>query len=102
MGLDEWLLVVDVVAAPQTEDEWNRWYDEVHVPEILECPGFLEGARYVSDGSEDRRYLTIYKISGPDALDSREFAQKRGWRQFAPHVTWTSRIYHKRTGSQST
>jgi hypothetical protein len=79
--------VVSVTVAPEVEADWNTWYDAVHLPEILSCPGFHNAARYVAnepDGS--RRYLTIYEIDSMAALESSEFQRKRGWGPFVKHV----------------
>ena len=46
----ECLLVVTAEVDPEVEAEWNRWYDAVHVPDVLACPGVRAGRRYVSSG----------------------------------------------------
>jgi len=51
-------------ASAEHEDEYNRWYDEVHLPEILAIPGFVGARRFRAPGSAD--YLTIYEIEGDD------------------------------------
>jgi hypothetical protein len=45
------------------EDEYHRWYDEVHVPEVLEVPGFLSARRF---GSADGDFLAIYELEADD------------------------------------
>ena len=88
--LPEWLLVVDVESLdPAVEDGWNRWYDEVHLPEILACPGFLSGTRYLSAGSRygaGGRYFTVYELSSSDAIVTEEFLSHRGWSRFEGHL----------------
>ena len=44
------LLIVTVEVDPAVEAEWNRWYDTVHLPDALRCPGVRRGRRYVSTG----------------------------------------------------
>ena len=96
----EWLLVASAEVDPAVEEEWNRWYDEVHVPEMVDCPGWLSGIRYVSeDESGKRHYIGIYELEGPQALESEEFHARRGWREYTPHVRHTSRLY-KRVSSK--
>jgi len=57
---------------PSHEDEFNRWYDEEHLPERMACPGFLSGRRYISvEGAP--KYLAIYELEGPEALQSEEY-----------------------------
>jgi hypothetical protein len=41
----------------------------------------------------ERHFLAFYRIDGPDVLDSPEFAARRGFGPFAPHVTFTTRVY---------
>ena len=38
MELPQCLLVVRAEVEPGIEAAWNRWYDEVHLPEIAACP----------------------------------------------------------------
>jgi hypothetical protein len=90
----EWLLVASAEVDPAVEEEWNRWYDEVHVPEMVDCPGWLSGTRYVTeDEAGKRHYIGIYELEGPQALESEEFQARRGWREYTPHVQHTSRLY---------
>lgn len=63
------ILVVRTNPAPGREDEYNKWYDGEHVPEILAIPGFVRATRYVVHGTSDAappefRYLAIYEIEG--------------------------------------
>jgi hypothetical protein len=92
------LLIVTAEVDPEVEAEWNRWYDTVHLPDALKCPGVRRGRRYVScgeiavtaDGRTERKaqriYTTIYELDSPDATTTPEFRAMRGWYQFAPHV----------------
>jgi hypothetical protein len=64
-----YLQVVLTSPAPGREDEFNEWYDNVHVPQVLEMPGFLSGQRFClvdSDESTGPRYLVIYEIESDD------------------------------------
>ena len=94
----ECLLIVTAEVDAAIEDEWTWWYDTVHLPAALRCPGVRRGRRYVSAGeiSETaagtterkvrRIYTTIYEVDSPDAIATPEFRAMRGWYQFAPHV----------------
>lgn len=60
-----------VVTAPVAgrEDEFNRWYDDIHLPEVLAAPGFVAGQRFAlaGPGAEDQPpYLTVYEIETDD------------------------------------
>jgi hypothetical protein len=92
------LLIVTAEVDHEVEAEWNRWYDTVHLPDALKCPGVLRGRRYVSVGdisetaggrterTAGRIYTTIYELDSPHATTTPEFQAMRGWYQFAPHV----------------
>jgi antibiotic biosynthesis monooxygenase (ABM) superfamily enzyme len=93
MGIAKELLVVAVTVDPGVEDDWNRWYNDVHLPEIATCPGFVSAQRYVAQEGQERRYMTLYELDGPAALDSAEFAARRGWGPFGSQVQFrTSRF----------
>jgi hypothetical protein len=60
-----------VVTAPVVgrEDEFNRWYDDSHLPEVLQVPGFVAGRRYALTGpgsADGSRFLAIYEIETED------------------------------------
>ena len=40
------LLMVWADVPADKEEEFNRWYNEEHLPERMAIPGFLGGARY--------------------------------------------------------
>src|SRR5262245_14377929 len=92
------LLVVTAEVDPAVEEEWNRWYDTVHLPDALRCPGVRRGRRCVSSGemsestrgatekSARRVYTTVYELDSPAATTTPEFQKMRGWYQFAPHI----------------
>lgn len=94
----ECLLIVTAEIDAAVEAEWNRWYDTVHLPDALKCPGVRRGRRYVSSGNVSetvagntertakRIYTTIYELASADAVNTPEFKAMRGWYQFAPHV----------------
>jgi hypothetical protein len=98
------LLIVTAEVDPSVEADWNRWYDQVHLPDALACPGVLRGRRYVSAGitnendrghrtpSSVRLYTTVYEIAGPEAVETPAFLAMRGWAHFTPHVWSQTRI----------
>ena len=98
MEFSNCLLIVTVEIDPAVETEWNHWYDTVHLPDALRCPGVRRGRRYVSTGEMSettngrtertvkRIYTTIYELDGPEVTTTPEFKAMRGWYHFAPHV----------------
>lgn len=85
MSTERYLHIVRVDVAPEVEEAFNRWYDEVHLPALLGCPGWLSARRFVAmdDGP---KYAAVYEISGPEAYDTPEFHRVKGFAEFTPHV----------------
>lgn len=72
------LLVVETNCVAGADEEFNRWYDEVHVPQLLELDGFLNVSRYrVADAQMGRsvppqRYVAMYEIEADDPQQALE------------------------------
>jgi len=67
--MERWLLTVESNCAdPSREKEYNDWYDNVHLPDILETPGFVRAARYEnsSPGEGQGKFLATYEIETAD------------------------------------
>ena len=64
------ILVVELPTPPGREDEWNAWYHQVHIPDVLRTvPGAIYSARYrLVAGENDVRYLVIHEFSDPSLL----------------------------------
>jgi len=99
--------IVRIDVAPEFDAAFNRWYDEVHLPAILACPGWLSGRRYVAidDGP---RYAAVYSIAGDWVYDTPEFQAVKGFMEFKPHVSNFARLRlaplspHSAAGSPAT
>ncbi|WP_405864259.1 hypothetical protein [Streptomyces sp. NBC_00005] len=48
-------------------DEFNRWYEEVHLPEVVALDGFVSAVRY-SPVKRGGPYITHYAIEGDPEL----------------------------------
>ena len=89
-ALPDCLLIVTAEVDASVEADWNRWYDDVHLPDALACPGVRAGRRYVSSGeiSESDRgqgkrsltklYTTVYELDSPAAVETKEFKATTG------------------------
>lgn len=73
------LLIVETSCAEGSDAEFNRWYDEVHIPQLLTIDGFVGARRYrLADAQMGRSrpeqpYLALYEIEADDpqaALDA--------------------------------
>ncbi len=77
--------MVDVEVDGCDVGEFNEWYEKVHVPEVLACPGFLSARRGRSNDGR-QRFLAVYELEGAWAMETDELASVRGWKQFEPFV----------------
>ncbi len=95
MSLPPVILVTSVDVAPGSEDDFNRWYNETHLPEVLACPGFRSAARYECTQGEPR-FLAVYELDDEDALQTPELRRVRGFGEMFPHVrNFHERIYRR-------
>ena len=66
------VLVVLTNPVDGREEEYNEWYDTVHLPEVLALEGFVAAQRFAAApamaGREGppRQYLAIYEIEADD------------------------------------
>jgi hypothetical protein len=89
------ILLTSVDISPGAEDEFNRWYNEKHLPEILACPGFLSATRFECAQGEPR-YIAVYELEDEGALKTPEMQRIRGWGDMFPHVrNFHERIYNE-------
>jgi len=85
------ILLTSVDIAPGAEEEFNRWYNEQHLPQVMACPGFRSAARYECTLGEPR-YIAVYELESEQALRTPEMQRVRGWAEMFPHV----RNFHER------
>ena len=68
-------------ASKEAEEEYNTWYNKVHLPDVLRVPGFVAATRYrftgvaALEGMDDppHRYLALYEV---DAENLKEAAER--------------------------
>jgi hypothetical protein len=83
---------------PGCEDEYNRWYDHVHVPDVLKVPGFRSAQRFrlqseIVGGIHP--YLAIYEIETDDLEQvKREMVRriKSGEMAMSDAVDWPGNV----------
>lgn len=52
-------------SSPDREQEYNTWYDEVHLPELVALDGFVS-ARRLRPVDGDGPYVALYEIEADD------------------------------------
>ena len=81
------LLLVMMDIDPEHEEEFNRWYNEEHVPERLSIPGFISGRRFRAvEGSP--KYLALYELESPEVLNTQAYRHWLG----EGRTEWTKRM----------
>lgn len=62
------ILFSEMTPAPEWEGDFNKWYDEEHIPIRMDAPGFTGAQRYrAEDGPQ---YLAVYEMDTPGALST--------------------------------
>ena len=82
------LLVVHSDVDPAHDAEFNTWYNEDHVPALVNQPGFVRARRYVCVEGRDQnpKYLAIYEFEREEDRKTPEYAEARGFKALTPHV----------------
>lgn len=67
------MVVFTEATSPEDESEFNDWYDNTHLSDVLKVPGFVAATRYrLCDAQPDganpttNKYLAIYEIESTD------------------------------------
>lgn len=105
--MQKWINLVETASYPLREKEFNEWYDNVHLPDVIKTPGFIAATRYMNKEFRDGRgkYLTLYEIETDDIdttmkvrLDRREMEIKQGRLKIDPNLFthfWRDVLYKR-------
>ena len=66
---------------PAREEEFNDWYDNVHLPDMLEVPGMISATRWASAKPAEgqrRKYLALYELETDDLAEFDDSVRERG------------------------
>ncbi len=67
-SIGESILFSEMTPPTDLEPEFNRWYDNEHIPIRMKSPGFVGAQRY-RDG-DTRNYLAVYELASPAAIST--------------------------------
>jgi hypothetical protein len=87
--VSEYMLVVEMDIPLELESEFNRIYDEDHIPKIMKVAGVLGIDRYALEESDAKgiaKYIAMYRITSPAVAKSAE------WRTAADIGEWMPKI----------
>ena len=78
------LLTVQIDVAPEMEDEFNRWYNEEHLPNLLKVPGVLRAKRGINTGP-GIKFIAIYEHESIDVQHTKAYRE-------AVETEWTQKM----------
>ena len=72
---DRPLSIITAGVDPEHETEWDNWYTESHVPNLLKIPGYVMACRFrvlehpaLAGFNSAPKYLAIYEVENEDVL----------------------------------
>ena len=72
------ILVVMMEVDPDHEAEFDRWYNEEHLPEWLEIPGYVSARRFkLEEGNGMLKFLCIWELADASPLESDQYKAQR-------------------------
>ena len=68
---------------PARAAEYNEWYSNTHIPDMLQVPGMIQATRWEAGEEKkgmQRQYLALYEIETDDVeRTNREIAKQGKW-----------------------
>jgi len=80
---------------PESETDFNRWYDREHMQERVGIPGFQFARRFQAIGACPRPYLALYCTESIDVFSSELYRQA-----FANQTEWSLRNFARMKETQ--
>ena len=73
------IMVVMMDVEPEHEEEFNRWYNDEHLVERLEIPGYVSARRFKLEEGRGGvlKYLCIWEMDDSSPLRSEEYNAQR-------------------------
>ena len=78
------LMIVWADIPAEKEDDFNRWYNEEHLAELLSVPGVLSAARYEATSSGPK-HMAVYELESSAVVETDAFKNR-------PRTEWGNRV----------
>jgi hypothetical protein len=96
------ILFSEMTPDVSSENEFNDWYDNEHIPLRMAVPGFRSAQRYRVMGT--RNYLAVYEMDSPAVLQSPAYLEVKNnpsdlTRRMLSSVTGFTRYVAEETGT---
>lgn len=73
------VLVVTMDVDEADEEEFNKWYNDQHLPERMAIPGYVSARRFkLEDGNNALKYLCIWEMVDGSPLQSEMYKEQNG------------------------
>ena len=101
------VLVVTMEVDPADEAEFNRWYNEQHLPERMAIPGYISARRFkLEEGDGALQYLCIWELEDGSPLQSRMYQEQNAqptalWRRVQPTIKARTRGLYRQIYPES-
>lgn len=79
-----WFYVVETDIKPEAREDFERWYEEEHLPGLAAVPGTVRARRY-QDPEGTPRYYACYDLASRETFGSPPWLAVRG-------TDWSSRV----------
>ncbi len=79
------ILSVRIDIPSEVEGEFNRWYNEEHLPQLSAVPGVACARRYRSVSGTGSTYLALYEMDHEHVMDTEAWSQ-------AANTEWTNKL----------
>lgn len=82
------MVINAMTPSPESEEQFNTWYAEEHVPMLQKVPGWVDSKRFKlvkASGHPPPKYLALHAWRSVDSFGSEEFKS-------ATNTPWRTRI----------
>jgi hypothetical protein len=83
-GVDDRMFAVNADIDPPDPEEFERWYNETHVPDVGGAG--LVRARRFHGVEESWKYFATYELASHDVMESEALKRVRGFHQYTQYV----------------
>lgn len=94
------IMLNGTACTPEIEKEWNKWYNETHIPMILKCKNVKRATRYkISDENPDGKYptyLAIYEFDSPEDAEAYETSPEKDALMKDFEATWKDKGHQRK------
>ncbi|OGO07241.1 MAG: hypothetical protein A2Y92_02520 [Chloroflexi bacterium RBG_13_57_8] len=72
MGKPRIINIVATECTPEYDAQFNKWYNEVHIPMLMKYKGIKKVTRYriIEENREKPRFLAVYEYDKKEDLDN--------------------------------